>query len=104
MTPHEILIAARAKIDTPQKWCRDALAKDRLGKPCAPESKSAVQYCFIGAIQSLGRVLPRSRVPAYEILNSVCIIPIEHFNDRSEHADVMAAYDKAIEMTKGESE
>ena len=102
MNTYEILIAARAKIDTPQKWCTGALAKDLFGKSCVPLSKSAVQYCAIGAVRSLGRISNLSRDRAVVLLNSACSIPIHHFNDRSEHADIMALYDKAISIAKRE--
>ena len=102
MTPHEILIAARSKIDTPQKWCTGVLAKDHLGKSCAPGSESAVQYCAVGALRSFEKTSPLSRMQAFTLLNSACSIPIDHFNDRNEHADVMAVYDKAISIAKRE--
>ena len=102
MTNYEILIAARAKIDTPQKWCTGTLAKDLLGKSCTPGSESAVQYCAIGAIHSLGEISYLFREYAYDVLRSACSIPVSHFNDRSEHADIMALYDKAISIAKRE--
>ena len=104
MTPHEILIAARAKIDTPEKWCKVDVALDEDGEYIAPDDSYAVQFCALGAIEAIDAPVSL-RINAADVLRSLLpgrlVAPV---NDHPEtkHADIMALYDKAIEATQGE--
>ena len=104
MTPHEILIAARAKIDTPQKWCKGHEALNSKGENVLSLCESAVRFCAIGAISA---VTPRYLCSS-EAKNALRVALrssfISAYNDLpgTEHADIMALYDKAIEATRGE--
>ena len=107
MTRYELLTAARAKIDTPQKWCKAALAKNLLGKSCRHSSESAVQYCAVGAIESLtsrGRFDPVALDAIIALRDALGGGGLQAYNDRPEtkHADIMALYDKAISIAKEE--
>lgn len=95
----ENLIAARALIDTPEKWVKDAHEKDGC-------------YCAMGAI---GAVLPRnyhgwvSDTAQYRALAAA--VPAEfhgnvpNFNDHpaTTHADIMALFDRAIAAQENQS-
>ena len=94
MTPHEILIAAKAKIDKPQKWSRGAA----VGRLCAREA------IYLASLQANRKgcdwlTLQRASVAALKAAMSG-VDPMM-FNDRrrTTHADVMAAFDRAIKAT-----
>ena len=105
MTPHEILIAARAKIDTPQKWCKGSEALNSEGEPVDTTDEGAVCFCAFGAINA---VTPRYLYNS-DAKNALRVALgrsfITDYNDRPEtkHADIMALYDKAIEATEGKA-
>ena len=84
MTTRETLIAARGLIDTPEKWCQDAYERD--GRRCA---LAAVNQGWRGP-------------EAYHALLIACgddAKSIGEWNDAPErtHAEVMEAFDRAIE-------
>ena len=110
MKPHEILIAARAKIDKHQKWCKGVFSRDHNGDEVSPVSVNAVRFCALGAIRAV-TLGPLSRSEARAALR----LAAGYSNDSNEsifklndhpktrHADIMALYDRAIEATKGEA-
>lgn len=106
MTTREVLVAARALIDTPEKWTKDrAYALDSVGHRVSSYNDDAVAFCVDGAAaravddetggsklydqvrQALKRALPAG----YER-------SIWAFNDdpATTHADVLALFDAAI--------
>lgn len=95
MTPvKETLIAARAKIADPKHWTQNYLAHDISGRPISPYSPNAVCWCALGAIESVSR----GRIgPAVMTLSSVIEGPVSQFNDTHTHAEILAAFDRAIE-------
>lgn len=106
MTPKEILIAARARIEDPEHWTRWTPAKtSQKGFSVRATDPSATCFCATGAIQSLG--LPKHlEDQAYHLLAAAIDRPytadprdaIESFNDsRRGHSEVLAAFDKAIQ-------
>lgn len=88
-TTHEILIAARALIDTPKKWVKSAYHREKNGLH---------SYCAAGALISVeapGRT-------AYDCLaEAIGYRCVSDWNDAPErtHAEVLAAFDKAIAAT-----
>ena len=109
MTPHEILIAARAKIDKHQRWCKGAFSKDHNGEEVSPVSVNAVRFCALGAIRAvtpdpLGRSEARAALRLASGYGRNEIIFELNDHPKARHADIMALYDRAIEMTKGEAE
>lgn len=109
MTPLEILIAAREKIADPEKWTREALARDSNGKRCEPTSPNAVSWCAQGsAVAVSGGVALRTIKAA---LTQACrrqfprgdwMAPIwpGDVNDEKGHAAVMEMFDRAIEIER----
>jgi hypothetical protein len=79
----EVLIAARAKIDKPQKWIKREYQKGN-------------RYCAAGACHAVAPY-PAS-VDAQRLLDSLTPdgIGIENFNDERTHAEVMDLFDRAI--------
>ena len=100
MTPQEILIAAKAKIDTPDKWTKGDFAQNSDGDPVPSKSPYAVCFCSLGALYSLD-IPPDLLGPVYDALDKAMgDETVTHFNDTHTHSQVMAAWDKAIEASK----
>ncbi len=91
MTIKMDLIAARALIDTPEKWHKGGWGKDGC-------------FCAVGAVREV------TRTSAYSVWATGACIALEaaiedgprdvpSFNDRetTTHADIMALFDRAIE-------
>lgn len=92
----EILIKAKALIDTPEKWIKDVYFRKVGENNC---------YCALGAICEVSGLLSYhiSSSPAGKHLKSVVDEHLQEgqsfavYNDEHTHAEVMAAFDKAIE-------
>ncbi len=90
------LIAAKALIDAPEKWCQGTTSKSypdgSIGR-CAFGALVAVNYrrednrLFRGAYNALLGEIPSSATMATSV---------ERFNDTHTHAEVMALWDRAI--------
>lgn len=111
----EILLAARAKIQTPDTWTQHALARDLNGydkpndHPLANQihwegidgrDPRACKWCAVGALQA---VTPDSKVfnEAYYALAKAAKAlfgkyNVSEVNDEHGHAAVLQCYDKAI--------
>lgn len=86
MTAKEILIAVKARIDTPDKWSQGAGTGTRL--------------CSIEAFTVIPDAIGQSRIVAEDLLREAMNgkdASIVEFNDSHTHAEVMAAFDRAIE-------
>lgn len=98
MNTKEILIAARALIDTPEKHTQGVSARNAVGNPVDPKEKQAVCFCPLGAID---RVCYNNHdyFKAYTILRGV-VGMVSKFNDTHTHAEVLAMFDEAISRTE----
>ena len=102
------LRASRALIDTPGKWNQGALGHDAAGRIATQSGRPVVTRCAAGAIcdacessladwnevsAQLRRSINRHRLP------SLRNIALTTWNDKPErsHAEVMLAFDRAIE-------
>lgn len=97
MTPKEILVAARARIEDPKNWTCGATARDRYGGPVRAENPSAVRWCAVGAL--LAEEPDRESAlghEAYLALFEVSGGPAR-LNDRGKHEAVLRMYDRAID-------
>lgn len=95
-TVKDDLIAARALIDTPEKWCKGAFELD--GHLCA---LGALRKATTGSAR-LPNAAPGEFVRyirARMWIESKVSSGVEHFNDdpATTHADVLAMFDRAIE-------
>lgn len=95
MTPKEILIAARAKIEAPERWTQGKFARAKNGACIGPQTAGAVRWCSIGAIISVGDL------PSYDLLLAAIggeWNTVAEWNDAPNrtHAEVLAAFDRAI--------
>jgi hypothetical protein len=96
------LRAARKFIETPDKWCKGALGMDHGGKPLKSyELGRADRLCGIGACRKTAFSLPismlRRALPAG-------FKAIDVYNDAptTTHADILALFDRAIELAEKE--
>lgn len=110
MKPSEVLRAARAKIDTPEKWMRGAYA--RVGEHAIRSAftipPNADSYCSIGACFSACNSAGDFR-NAHRAINQLSLVigrPIDSWNDAPErtHAEVLAAFDAAIVRAEAEGQ
>lgn len=93
MTPREILTAARALIAEPERWTQGAYARDAAGVPVDDSAETAICWCASGALFKFSSLpgADRARSAVASIVG-----PIPDFNDHHTHAEVLAAFDKAI--------
>lgn len=93
----EKLRAAKALIDTPEKWTKGTLARDSIGISVLVRSDDAVCFCVLGA---LGRAATETGPHVWAIRDSLPApyLAVSKFNDdpTTTHADVMALFDRAI--------
>lgn len=106
MKTSEILIAAKALIDQPEKWTQHHAARNADGEqssfnPATKEFTGAVCYCSWGALYAVEKLMPATYSDAWNTLCDSAIAPIS-FNDAHgrKHSEVMAMYDKAIRLAE----
>ncbi|HTF68064.1 MAG TPA: hypothetical protein VK638_35825 [Edaphobacter sp.] len=106
MTTLETLKVAREKIADPSCWTQDWFAKrieeDGTFKDTDATSASAACWCSSGAIRAVlgvddfGFISDDYAIPfGFDTLGD-----LEHFNDTHTHAEVLQAFDKAIEAAE----
>lgn len=100
------LRAAKALIDTPQKWTQRAFAKTADGALTTYTAEDAACFCSAGAIfRVVGDAEPRERacLDALGATMGTHRLDIPKFNDTRTHAEVMAAWDAAIAAAEAQS-
>ncbi len=104
MTPREILIAAHALIADPAKYAYTPIgrgtARDRSDQSIDPRDRLAVRWCGVGACFAVTEDTPvndDSVVDASRLLDAaVGRGGFLHWEQTAKHADVLAAFDRAI--------
>lgn len=97
----EILQKARALIADPEHWTRGVSARTRHGIPCTVGEGHS--FCAIGALDRAmaGVVWSLDQEFPHDILRkAIGTLGIADWNDRSNHVDVLAGFDKAIELAR----
>lgn len=102
MTSLQTLIAARELISEESRWTQGQYARDSAGHGSSPMSKTAVCFCSEGAILRVTRE-PNDVVLADRLLRKATGEPTYVFNDTRTHTEVLAAFDRAIELAKEEA-
>lgn len=97
------LRAAKALIDTPEKWTRRAYAKTSQGVACLFSDEAAQCFCALGAIFRVTPSLDREVAAVDAIKRAMGVNYIPSFNDYHSHAEVMEAFDRAIAAAEAES-
>lgn len=104
LTTAEVLRLAKAKIADHSHWTTRVFARSAEATTVRPTDPKACQWCATGAVWAIeGKSLPH-----YSALHALrCALPgkhsvsIEAFNDSAAHAEVLALFDKAIEIAEG---
>lgn len=96
-----VLIAARALIEDPAQWTQGAYWLDAQGKSC--RYQEAVRFCASEAIISACRDMNMKTCEPVNALFAQAAFPnrwvlISSFNDASTHHEVIAAFDRAIDL------
>lgn len=104
----EALIQGKALIEKPEHWTKGAYARNEKGETRWSTDEDATCFCSLGA---MGRVTCRLEEKNDHRGNSIYYRGVGYleaamgecvsvFNDEHAHAEVMAAWDKAIEAAK----
>jgi hypothetical protein len=98
-TATAVLSKARDLISDERRWCKGTLARGWLDVPVPIQSRFARRFCAIGAVYRAGRELGLPVGDACGALEWQTIRSIPYWNDarRRTHADVVAAFDAAID-------
>ena len=99
----ETLTAVRELLSDPKRWTQGAMARDAQGNGVGHSSSDAACWCLDGAIRYAERHKPwRPGSPAFAALRErLHYTSVAMFNDSSEHAEVLALLDRAIEGERG---
>jgi hypothetical protein len=99
-TVHEILKAARQRIEKPEHWTQGFMARDKDGNPTKSTNREACQWCALGAISAEAGGARAGEDAQDELYRAVGGTPITDINDRDGHAAVLSMFDKAIAATQ----
>lgn len=105
MSALEVLIAARARIATPDRWCQGAYWRGANGEVVESYGSDCVSCCSLGALHSVGDS-DEARQYLREANAKVPCWNLAVWNDAPDrtHAEVLAAFDRAIELAGGVSQ
>lgn len=104
MNTHELLIAARKKIERPECWTKGCEARDKDGNETSACDPIATCWCGLGAIWCSADEFISEADYAEMALRAVCGMHFPDWQDAPErtHAEVLKVFDIAIENTRGE--
>lgn len=98
----ETLQQARDLITKPENWIQEYYARDKNNEVVDAKDLKAVKWCAIGALDCC--IVRQSAHRAFAYLADSMDCPVNQFNDRSTHAAVLAAFDKAILAAKNDAD
>lgn len=103
MKPSEILKAAKAVIENPDKWTQGAFARDTQGNRLpGGYGDEATCFCSLGAVEKATQLDWYDTPDIVVYLEEAIDDQVAHFNDSASHADVMQMFDKAITLAESE--
>lgn len=94
------LRAARALIESEATWIRGDFARTVDGRPVPPTYATAHFFCALGAVFHVVGVRGSLGESVYQSLKNATGGPVGDFNDTNTHAEVLAAFDRAIAEEK----
>ena len=99
MNTREILVAARELISEPERWTQGEHARDLNGRRVSPGGPNAVCWCSLGALEKVADGSPPH--VAHAVLQYAVRTRVSQFNDGTDHAAVLAMFDRAIAYCEG---
>ena len=98
----KLLKDARNLIAKRENWTQDDFAKTADGNGVYSKSDEAVCWCSLGALTKSSPPDEDKQIKnlAKLLLSEAMDSPITTFNDSHTHEEVLAAWDKAIELAK----
>ena len=109
MNAVEVLEQAKALIINPKNWLQGTSAIDQQGNNVTPKDKTAICWCALGAIgavcgterpRGVGRKTVRLLDKASGVSSPNLNRDSAYYNDTHSHDEVMAMFDRAIELAK----
>lgn len=95
----EILVDARKAIEDPEHWTQGACARDAQGNEVDETSRFAASWCAVGATYKALRAARQDMATQLiDALSRACNASISEYNDTHTHEEVLAMFDKAIEL------
>ncbi len=108
MTPLSVLIAARERVATPDRWTRGYWAHDAAGGSCGPADAQATCWCSIGAmiaaVAPAGAETMLDARSLFKAANGINHVPRWNDDPARTHAEVLAAFDLAVELARKEGD
>jgi|SRR6478609_5560456 len=101
MNAYDMLVLARAKIANPNNWTQGTPAANAFGKNVCACDPSAVKWCSYGACVAAVGDIPDFNwyKPLEAAVKELGFTgTVVSFNDTSTHTEVLALFDKAIEL------
>ena len=95
MTTLKMLKAAREMISGRHRWIRGAVAMSIANQHVLPWEPDAVCWCSLGALQKTG-AKSKLYCRSFALLAEQMDMNVAGYNDTHTHAEVMAAFDRAI--------
>lgn len=108
MKTSEVLQKARDLLTDREHWAQDWFAYDNSGLFVDPTDEGATCWCSIGAICKVEGITNHNASKALFRLNGVLKVhfnwwsSVADYNDTHTHEEVLAVFDKAIELAKAE--
>jgi hypothetical protein len=103
MKPSEILRAARKKIEKPECWTKDRAARRIDGKGTYEQDPRAVCWCMTGATAAVDLDDAGCSADTYLVMAvGEQFVPDWNDDPSRTHAEVLAAFDRAIELAEKE--
>lgn len=105
MNTHELLIAARKRIERPERWTQGCEARDKDGHWTNACDPIATCWCGYGAIWCSADKFSSEVNYAEVALRAACGMHFPDWQDALErtHAEVLKVFDIAIENTRVEA-
>ena len=107
MSVNQLLIKAKEVISKPENWTKGEFARLEDGTACNLRRSDAKCFCTLGAIIKIAdkeRYSNRDKIDAVAEIAKFSpdyrCVPDWNDSEMTTHANVMAAFDKAIEATK----
>ena len=114
-TALQLLEEAKATIQDSKRWTQNAFARDKDNNKVSSRTPTAVCWCSLGALNRIqdtgGEYLKAVQLltkavqlltKAVQLLTKAAGTEVAEYNDSSTHEEVLAMWDKAIELAKEE--